>query len=37
MWEEAREKIKNPPTVHVVVTLSNILFGKQALIKYEDP
>ncbi len=30
-------KLKNPPTVHVLGTLSNLILGKQAPIKYEDP
>ena len=30
-------KKKSPPTIHVVGTLSNLLFGGETLIKYEDP
>jgi len=32
-----RRKRKDPPTVHVVGTLSDLILGKQVLVKYEDP
>jgi hypothetical protein len=38
MWEEARQKIKNSSsTVHVVGALSDLILGKETLVKYEDP
>ena len=30
-------KTKNPPTIHVVGTLSNIILRKQELVKYANP
>lgn len=32
-----RRKRKDPHTVHVVGTLSDLILGRQVLVKYEDP
>lgn len=31
------KKVKSPPTIHIVGTLSDFLLGGETLIKYEDP
>ena len=35
--KKPKRKIKTTPTVHVVETLSDLLSGRETLVKYEDP
>jgi len=37
MYKKMRRRIKNNSTVQVVGTLSDLLSGKKAPVKYEDP
>ena len=37
MWKKKIKKTMATPIVHVVGTLSDLLLGRESLVKYEDP